>query len=90
MRLPTVVTKAPTQELQDLVQVTESLSLETQSVLLPRVQLLIENEIKRQRLVRLLHEALVQLRLEIKYLSFDCEATRQERDHFRRMAGPQN
>lgn len=85
MRMPTLITDAPTKEIQDLVQSVESLSLETQMVLGPQLRALIKNEVKRQRFARLLHEALVHLRLEVKYLSFDCDATRVERDHYKQI-----
>jgi hypothetical protein len=38
---------------------------------------------RRRRILALVQEALAQLRLDIKYLMFDLEATRKERDRFR-------
>ena len=38
---------------------------------------------RRRRILTLVQEALAQLRLDIKYLMFDLEITRQERDELR-------
>lgn len=38
---------------------------------------------RRRRILSLVQEALSQLRLDIKYLMFDLDATRQERDELR-------
>ena len=38
---------------------------------------------RRRRILALVQEALAQLRLDIKYLMFDLEITRQERDELR-------
>ena len=38
---------------------------------------------RRRRILRLVQEALSQLRLDVKYLMFDLEATREERDELR-------
>jgi len=39
---------------------------------------------RRKRILNLVQEALAQLRLDIKYMMFDLEATRTERDEFRK------
>ena len=39
---------------------------------------------RRRRIMNLVQEALSQLRLDMKYLLFDLEATRRERDDYRR------
>jgi hypothetical protein len=39
---------------------------------------------RRKRILSLVQEALAQLRLDIKYLMFDLEVTRKERDELRR------
>ncbi len=39
---------------------------------------------RRRRILSLVQEALAQLRLDIKYLMFDLEATRRERDQLRK------
>lgn len=49
----------------------------------PLVQRVIESTRRRQRIMHLVQEALSQLRLDMKYLVFDLEATRRERDALR-------
>jgi hypothetical protein len=41
---------------------------------------------RRRRILTLVQDALGQLRLDMKYLMFDLEATRRERDDYRRQA----
>lgn len=43
----------------------------------------IESVRRRRRILSLVQEALAQLRLDIKYLMFDLEVTREERDQLR-------
>jgi len=38
---------------------------------------------RRKQIMDLLHEALGQLRLDLKYIMFDLEATRRERDEYK-------
>jgi len=45
---------------------------------------MLEGTHRRRRILSLVQEALSQLRLDMKYLAFDLEATRRERDHYRR------
>ena len=40
---------------------------------------------RRRRILNLVQEALSQLRLDMKYLIFDLEATRRERDEYKQM-----
>ena len=42
-----------------------------------------ESTRRRRRILNLVQEALAQLRLDMKYLMFDLEATRRERDEYR-------
>jgi hypothetical protein len=44
----------------------------------------IDSTRRRRRILTLVQEALGQLRLDMKYLAFDLEATRRERDQYRR------
>ena len=44
---------------------------------------------RRRRILRLIQDALNQLRVDMKYLTFDVEATRRERDQMR-SAGDQS
>lgn len=42
-----------------------------------------EQSLRRQRIIELVQESLGQLRLDMKYLVFDLEATRRERDAYK-------
>jgi hypothetical protein len=42
-----------------------------------------QSTLRRRRILNLVQDALSQLRLDMKYLMFDLEATRRERDDFR-------
>jgi hypothetical protein len=44
----------------------------------------IDSTKRRRRILAMVQEALSQLRLDLKYLMFDLEATRRERDEYRR------
>jgi hypothetical protein len=44
----------------------------------------VESTRRRRRILNLVQDALGQLRLDMKYLMFDLEATRRERDDYRR------
>jgi len=46
----------------------------------------VECTARRRRILNLVQEALAQLRLDTKYLMFDLECTRKERDEARRAA----
>jgi hypothetical protein len=48
------------------------------------LQSVIATSQRRRRILALIQEALAALRLDMKYLAFDLEATRRERDEFRR------
>ena len=45
---------------------------------------MVDSNRRRRRILLLVQDALSQLRLDMKYLAFDLEATRRERDEFRR------
>ena len=70
-------------ELAELAQVIASGS-SMQPELKLAFQRAVDSIQRRGQILELVHEALVQLRLDIKYLMFDLEATRQERDELRR------
>ncbi len=42
-----------------------------------------QSTLRRRRILNLVQDALSQLRLDMKYLMFDLEATRRERDEYR-------
>ena len=61
----------------------ETLPLSQQSELKEAYSQAVECVRRRRRILNLVQEALSQLRLDIKYLMFDLEITRQERDELR-------
>jgi hypothetical protein len=50
--------------------------------LLPALERVIESTKRRRRILNMVQDALSQLRLDMKYLMFDIEATRRERDEY--------
>jgi hypothetical protein len=50
----------------------------------PLVTRVLESTRRRRRILGLVQDALTQVRLDMKYMMFDLEATRRERDEFRR------
>lgn len=62
----------------------ESLPVEHRLALDPIYQRVVESTRRRRRILALVQEALGQLRLDMKYLVFDLEATRRERDEYQR------
>lgn len=79
-------------ELQELIQVIGALPAEQRESLQPALARVVECSTRRRRILNLVQEALSQLRLDMKYLVFDLEATRRERDQLREqlddMGGP--
>ena len=51
----------------------------------PSLNRVIECSTRRRRILNLVQEALSQLRLDMKYLIFDLEATRRERDQYKEL-----
>ncbi|TWU24998.1 hypothetical protein Pla52o_12950 [Novipirellula galeiformis] len=70
-------------ELQEMIQAINSLPARYRDVVAPSLQRVVECSTRRRRILNLVQEALSQLRLDMKYLIFDLEATRRERDSFR-------
>jgi hypothetical protein len=50
----------------------------------PLITRVLDSTARRRRILGLVQDALTQLRLDMKYLMFDLEATRRERDEFKR------
>ncbi len=69
-------------DLLELTQAIDQLPLEQRIRLLPALRRVTESSVRRRRVLTLVQEALGQLRLDMKYLVFDLEATRRERDEF--------
>ncbi len=67
-------------EVADLVRVVETLPTPYQTKLEPYLERVVEGTSRRRRILRMVQDVLGQLRLDMKYLLFDLEATRRERD----------
>jgi len=70
-------------ELAELGQRIEALSEPARAELVLAHQRVVDSVRRRRRILSLVQEALSQLRLDIKYLMFDLEVTRQERDELK-------
>jgi hypothetical protein len=71
-------------EITDLAAVVAKLPAEYRTFVEPALNRVIEGTRRRRRVLTLVQEALGQLRMDMKYLIFDLEATRRERDEYRR------
>ena len=82
MNQPQIAT--PTEELPkdvaELAAAVSSLPAEYRSRLETLMFRVVDSTKRRRRILNLVQEALSQLRLDMKYLVFDLEATRRERD----------
>lgn len=71
-------------EVEELIEAIHHLPEEHRHAVEPVLNRLVESNRRRRRILSLVQDALSQLRLDMKYLAFDLEATRRERDDFRR------
>jgi hypothetical protein len=71
-------------EMAELMAVVQQLPCETRTAIEPALSRVVESTRRRRRILTMVQEALSQLRLDMKYLVFDLEATRRERDDYRR------
>lgn len=69
-------------DLLELTAAIQALPIEQRVGLLPALRRVTESSVRRRRILTLVQEALGQLRLDMKYLVFDLEATRRERDTY--------
>lgn len=67
-------------ELLELGELLRALDSEKHQQLLMTYNRVTESVLRRRRILGLVQEALSQLRLDVKYLMFDLEMTRRERD----------
>ena len=85
---PRLDMKKTTNELpKDLVDLTAAIAklpAQHRGQIEPVLQRVVQSTRRRRRILTLVQEALSQLRLDMKYLVFDLEATRRERDEYRR------
>jgi hypothetical protein len=77
------IDEAP-RELLELANAIQQLPAEYRGRVEPVLARVVESGKRRRRILSLVQDALGQLRLDMKYLTFDLEATRRERDDFRR------
>jgi hypothetical protein len=80
--LKPAVDEAP-REILDLADAIAQLPMEYRLKVEPLANRVLENAKRRRRILSLVQDALGQLRLDMKYLTFDLEATRRERDDYR-------
>ena len=90
---PAHTVKTPSEEVPreilDLAEAIARLPQEYRLRIDPLVSQVLENAKRRRRILSLVQDALGQLRLDMKYLTFDLEATRRERDEYRqKLEGP--
>ncbi|MBA3313229.1 MAG: transcriptional regulator [Planctomycetota bacterium] len=85
-RLPERDDELP-RELIDLARQIASLPPVYQPGLEAAFNRVVEGVRRRRRILSLVQEALAQLRLDIKYLMFDLDATKKERDQLREELG---
>jgi hypothetical protein len=72
------------QEILDLAAAIGAIPAEHRAAVEPALARVLESSKRRRRILCLVQDALSQLRLDMKYLAFDLEATRRERDQYRR------
>ena len=71
-------------EIAELAAAIKELPPESRTRIDPVLNRVVESTRRRRRILSLVQDALSQLRLDMKYLMFDLEATRRERDDYRR------
>ena len=70
-------------DLNDLIAAVQGLPAEHRKELEQPLNRVVEYTRRRRRILNLIQEALSQLRMDMKYLMFDLEATRRERDSYK-------
>ena len=70
-------------DLNDLISEIDRLPSKYREQLQQPLNRVVEYTRRRRRILNLIQEALSQLRLDMKYLMFDLEATRRERDLYK-------
>jgi hypothetical protein len=88
-RLPEEIPDELPRELVDLARSIAALPLNYQPELETAYVRVVDAVRRRRRILGLVQEALSQLRLDIKYLMFDLDMTRKERDALRERLGDQ-
>ena len=70
-------------DLVDLIKIIGEMDPQMRDRIEPILGRVVESTKRRRRIMNLVQEALSQLRLDMKYLLFDLEATRRERDEYK-------
>lgn len=70
-------------DLLSLMQAIDQLPVQYREQVAASLQKVVEYTKRRRKILDLIQEALSQLRLDLKYLMFDLEATRRERDLYK-------
>jgi hypothetical protein len=81
-QVPTTGAEELPADLAKLVAAVRALPDEYSRELVPALERVVESTKRRRRILNLVQDALSQLRLDMKYLMFDLEATRRERDDY--------
>jgi hypothetical protein len=81
-RVPTATAEELPADLQRLAEAIRALPADQTRGLIPALERVVESTKRRRRILSLVQDALGQLRLDMKYLMFDLEATRRERDEY--------
>jgi len=71
-------------EIQELANAIRMLPEPYRAQVEPVLQRVIDGTRRRRQILSLVQDALSELRMDMKYLLFDLEATRRERDEYRR------
>ena len=74
-------------DIKILASVIETLPGEIQTTLKGAVKQLNDKLNRKTRILKLVQDALGQIRLDMKYLMFDLESTRRERDEYKEKLG---
>jgi hypothetical protein len=76
-------------DVAELADAVNRLPAELRTMLLPLMTRVVDSTKRRRRILALVQDALGQLRLDMKYLVFDLEATRRERDSLKSQSDDQ-
>ena len=77
-------------DLLELIQAVDALPPAERATIQPLLDRVKASTKRRRRILSLVQDALSQLRLDMKYLMFDLEATRRERDAYREQLEEEN
>jgi hypothetical protein len=75
------------EDLRELIESIARLPRASQESVVAVLERVVQNTKRRRQVLLMVQETLAQLRLDTKYLMFDLEATRRERDALRRELG---